>query len=285
MRQLHEVVEPVEVAGELGDDQPTLGVVRHVTDAFEDLVFTVREAFGFGVCAVSKDGPYPVATEVGEGLHIQDRLVQRHLIDLPVAREDVSADRRIQRDGPRVGDRMVDVDKFDLKRPDLEHFVRRDREHVHLVVQVVLLELRLHHLEGEFAGVQRHVDFLEEVRKRADVVLVAVGQQHAIEPVEIVHDVRPVRQDVVDAVGFGLREGVPAVDHQHGAVALHEGTVHADFIEATQRDEPQIVVVVRATCDFVFIFTHATVLRVGVTSDSLRKSPSTPWGRPAVVWK
>ena len=75
----------------------------------------------------------------------------------------------------------------------------------------------------------------QQVRHRADVVLVAVGEHQRLDVVEPVPDRVEVGQDQVDAGVVLLGEQHPAVDDQQPAVVLEDGHVAADLAEAAER--------------------------------------------------
>ena len=79
----------------------------------------------------------------------------------------------------------------------------------------------------------------EEVRRGADVVLVAVGQHQGLDVVEAVPDRVEVREDQVDAGVVLLGEQHPAVDQQQAAVVLEDGHVAPDLAEAAERGDPE----------------------------------------------
>ena len=79
----------------------------------------------------------------------------------------------------------------------------------------------------------------QEVRRRADVVLVAVGQHQRLDLVEAVPDRVEVGEDQVDAGLVVLGEQHAAVDDQQPAVVLEDGHVAADLAEAAERGDPQ----------------------------------------------
>jgi len=78
---------------------------------------------------------------------------------------------------------------------------------------------------------------VQEVRKRADVVLVAVRQQHRANRPVTIHQVREVREDQVDSEVLVARERKARVDYHGLPVGLDHGHVLADLAEATERDD------------------------------------------------
>ncbi|GAA3493095.1 hypothetical protein GCM10019016_001940 [Streptomyces prasinosporus] len=104
----------------------------------------------------------------------------------------------------------------------------------------VLLELGLDEGEGELGADQRDVRLLaQEVGDAADVVLVTVGEDDALDVVETVPDGREVGQDQVDSGLLLLGEEHSAVDDQQTASVLEDRHVAADLAEAAERGDPQ----------------------------------------------
>ena len=79
----------------------------------------------------------------------------------------------------------------------------------------------------------------QEVRRGADVVLVAVGEHQRLDGVEAVPDRLEVGEDQVDPGVVVLGEEHAAVDDEQAAVVLEDGHVAADLAEAAERDDPQ----------------------------------------------
>src|SRR5690606_37297042 len=104
----------------------------------------------------------------------------------------------------------------------------------------VLLELRLDEGERERRAQDRDVGAVaQQVRDSADVVLVAVGEDEAHDPVVAPLEVREVGQDQVDARLLLLREEDAAVDDEDLAAVLEDGHVATDLAEAAEGDGPQ----------------------------------------------
>jgi hypothetical protein len=117
-----------------------------------------------------------------------------------------------------------------LALPDGER-VRRD---------AVFLEFRLDQRERQRRADERDVlPQLEQVGNRADVVLVAVGEDNSDDVIEPIPDGREVRQDQVDARLGLLGKEHAAVDDENLAVELIRGHVATDLAEAADRDDPE----------------------------------------------
>ncbi len=140
--------------------------------------------------------------------------------------------------GQTVGDGVVDGKELALETAQLGAVSFLDLlEHRH---DAVLLELLLDQGEREPGSHQRDVGPLaQQVRHTADVVLVAVGEDHCGDLVQPIADPAEVRQDHVDAGLVLLGEEHPAVHDQQRAVVLEDGHVATDLAEAAQTDDPE----------------------------------------------
>src|SRR4029077_8368169 len=95
--------------------------------------------------------------------------------------------------------------------------------------------------EGEARRVDLQLEFAEQVRQRADVVLMAVGEHHGLDLIGVLAQVLEVGQDQVDARHLRLGEGQPCVQDQDAAVHLEGGHVAADLADAAEEDDARIV--------------------------------------------
>ena len=99
----------------------------------------------------------------------------------------------------------------------------------------MFLEFIRDEADGQPGGVDRHVEFFEQVRQAADVVLVSVGDEQALDAVLVLQHVGEIRDDQIDAEHIRIREDEAAIDQDHIALALIQGNVFADFTQTAQR--------------------------------------------------
>jgi hypothetical protein len=79
----------------------------------------------------------------------------------------------------------------------------------------------------------------QEVRERADVVLVPVGEDDSADVAFVVLEVGEVRQDEVDAQMLVPRERQAGIDHDDAVVALDDHHVLPDLAQPPERDQPR----------------------------------------------
>jgi hypothetical protein len=121
--------------------------------------------------------------------------------------------------------------------------------------QPVLVQLRLDESERQPRRPDLgHGHLAQQVRKAADMILVAVREDHRAHAGGPLAQVGQVRQDQVDAQMLVPRECQARVDHDDRAVALDRGHVLPDLAQAPEGDDaaafrhpPQSTAVAKST--------------------------------------
>src|SRR5439155_16514180 len=127
----------------------------------------------------------------------------------------------------------------------------------------------------------------EHVGERADVILVAVGEEDRPKPVAEAAQVRDVRDGDVDPGHLLVREHHAAVDRDRGVPVLEDEEVEPDLAEPAERDHPKRRAHTAATADPPGLFTPPSSsvsmkLRTRAKSSS-RDTPSTAIGGPTTT--
>ena len=149
--------------------------------------------------------------------------VDGRVVDLVVAGVDDPRPPGLEDDRDRVRDRVRHAHELGLERADLDG-ARLGLGLVELgrVQQPVLVELRLDEPERQpRAPDLRHLDLAQQVRERADVILVAMRQEHGTDAP--LAQVREVRQEEIDAEMLVPREREAGVDDDE--LLAHSNTV------------------------------------------------------------
>ncbi len=99
----------------------------------------------------------------------------------------------------------------------------------------MLVELRLHEPERQARRDELvDLDLAQEVRERADVILVRVRQHDRPDLAAL--EVPEVGKDQIDAEMLVSREGESCVDHERLPSVLEDGHVLSDLAETAERD-------------------------------------------------
>ena len=85
----------------------------------------------------------------------------------------------------------------------------------------------------------RRIDRLQHIGQRANVVLMAVGDEKATHFVGVFDQISHIGNDQVHAVHFIFREAQTAVDYDHILPIFQDGHILTDLIEAPQGDNFQ----------------------------------------------
>ena len=135
---------------------------------------------------------------------------------------------------------------IDVERPDLELVARLEREE-RVVVELVLLDLVAEQAAGEGRGVDRARPGTpgRTYGRRADVVLVGVGDEERLDVGAALLEVGDVGDDEVDAEHLLVGEHQPAVDDDDVVAVLEDVHVLADLAHPAERDDAERLVVGR----------------------------------------
>ena len=129
-----------------------------------------------------------------------------------------------------------------VERPDVDLVAGLEREE-RVVVELVLLDLVAEQAAGQGAGVDRHARELgQDVRQRADVVLVGVGDEERPDLGAVLLEVGDVGDDEVDAEHLLVGEHEAAVDDDDVVAVLEDVHVLADLPHPAERDDAERLV-------------------------------------------
>jgi hypothetical protein len=195
-----------------------------------------------GVGRVAAQQQQAIGAEASEACQIGRPAVDGRVVEAVVTGEQHRAQVTRQRDRGGVGDRMRHVHQLKPQRPDADLLARLQTLDRH-VTQLVLVELGLRHRPGQpprddgrpATGRQLAV----HPRHGADVVLVAVREDHGGQPLGALAHVGEVGQHEINAVHLGRREPHAGVDEHHRVAVLEHGHVLADLAQPAEREHTQ----------------------------------------------
>ena len=110
---------------------------------------------------------------------------------------------------------MVHMDKFYAEAAGLYHVAGLVGHQLYLVVQLVLLQLQLDEAVGHGSAVDGADDLLHEVGDGADVVFVAVGDEHPPQLLGIGNHIGKIGNYQINAVHILIGEAYAAVNDNH----------------------------------------------------------------------
>jgi len=101
----------------------------------------------------------------------------------------------------------------------------------------VLLQLQIHQSQGQLGAVKGHGHLPEHIGRCADVILVAVGQQHTADAAAVFDQVRNIGDHQVYAQHILLGKNRAAVHNENILAVFNDGNVFAELVHAAQGDD------------------------------------------------
>ena len=237
-RAVDDLLDAADIGREGRDDDALMARGgEELLKAVGDLLLRGRIAGTLGVGALREQREHTLVAESRKAVEVGHPALDGGVVDLEVAGVDDHTRRSVHRDGDSVRDAVVDVDQLDVKAAELYmpagvHLdERRGRG------ETVLLQFVLDQTDGQRGAVDRHVHLREQIRDAADMVLMAVGDDHAADAVAVLLQIGEIRDDQIDAEHIAVGERHTAVNDHDIALALKHGEVLADLVETAEEGD------------------------------------------------
>ena len=196
---IQNLLDAMNRRAEAGNHDAPLGAVENVLEARPHRALRFRIARPVRVRRVGHQQQHAALAVVRQRVQVEQLVIGRSRVDLEIARVDHYADRRRDGQRHRADDRVRDVNKLDLERPDLQDLLRRNRMEVDLFRQIVFFQPPLHQGQREGGSVDRNIQVGEEERHRADVIFVPVRQQQRPDMCPVFTEIGQIGRYQVDA--------------------------------------------------------------------------------------
>ena len=239
--RIDHLLNSVDVGGEHRDDDAPLGAREERVEGLPNLLFRHGIAGTLDISGIHQQRQHAALAQLRQLLEIHQLSVHRGVVHLEVAGKDHRAHRALDGHRDRARDGVAHLDEVHVKRADLfrrtgNNGVQRDVGH-----GSVLLELELDQRQRQPRAVNRHhaAQLLDHIGDRADMILVAVGNENAADLVAVALQIGHVRNHQINAQHILLREDGTAVqDHDIVRIFQHID-IFADFFNPAQRDDFQ----------------------------------------------
>ena len=232
--RLSDLSDTGEVGGEGRDDDAAHRPREDIVDTVLDVPLGGGVALTLGVGRIGHQQVDALVAEAGEQRHVEV-VVDRGQVNLEVAGGGQGALRGGHVDAEGVGDGVGDVEELGAEAAAADVGVLIDLDDAGGGGQVVLLQLVADQRAGQAGRIDDgHLDGLEQEGDRADVVLVAVGDEQGADLALVLLQVGEVGDDVVHAGGGVVGEHDAAVEDDQIGVVLDAVAVLADLAQAAQ---------------------------------------------------
>ena len=238
--QRDHLLDAVDVGGEGADHDAARCVPKDLLEDRHQVALLAADARPLRVRRIAEQKQHALVAELAEAFEIGWRAIQRIGIQLEVAGVDDPADGRLDGQGHPVGNAVADGHGLDPERPQLHPVAGAHLTQVRFAQDPVLLEPVARQSQRHPGAVDGHVETLEHEGQRADVVLVAVGEEDAEHPPALLEQPGHVGDHEVDSQHLLGREHEPGVHHQDLALPLQGPHVQADLAQPAKRHIPEL---------------------------------------------
>ena len=109
-------------------------------------------------------------------------------------------------------------------------------------IDLVFLKAAFHQRKRKRRAINRHIEFFQEERDRADMVFMPVRQQQSAHVLAVFFEESQIGRDNIDAQKFVFREHHPGVDHDDVVAVANRHHVHPELTESAERDDLQFFI-------------------------------------------
>ena len=128
------------------------------------------------------------------------------------------------------------MNEFHLEATGMHYIAGLVGNQLDPVRQAVLLQLQADQAACHRRDVNRSQNLLQRIGQRADVILMAVGNEKAPKLCGILDQISKIGDHQIHAVHVVLRKSDAAVHHDHVLAVLQDGDVLSNFIQPAQRN-------------------------------------------------
>ena len=234
--QINDLLHAVDVGRKGCNDNALIaGAGKQAAHTGSHLLLGSGKARALRVGGVAQQSQHTALPVLGQGGQVGHAAGQRGVINFKVAGLDDGTGGAVDGKGHGIRDGVVDVDRLHGKAAQLDLLPGHDLHKLGLAGKAELLQLVLDQAAGQAGAVHRQADLLQQIGNAANVILVAVGDEQALDLILVLHHKGEVRDDHVHAEHLAVREHQAAVHDDHIAVALVDGHVLADLAQTAQR--------------------------------------------------
>ena len=234
-RDLDHLANPMQMRRKGRQEKPAARTRRELAQDGLERAFRARAAGALDVGRIREQDGNAFRAKLGEAFAIEQLAVHRGLIDLEVTAMNDDPRGSSNRQRNRVRGRMRNPNRLDRERPSLECNPRHNRPQIDRIVELRISQAPASESERYIGSVNGNVEAAEQMRERADVILVGVGEHDRLN-----REMAALQPRHLGYIGTQSERGLvgehhPAIDHNRAPGAFDRHQVEADFAQPAQR--------------------------------------------------
>ena len=150
------------------------------------------------------------------------------------------AHRRLDGESHRVWDAVIDAYEAHTEAADIHYVALRHRMKI-AARYIVFLQPPRQYAERQLRAIDRHIEFLQHIRERPDMILMAMREHDGLHLVAIFHEICDVWNHEVNAKHVVLREHETSINQKNLVPISHDRHIFADFPQSAQGNNLQFL--------------------------------------------
>jgi hypothetical protein len=215
--------------GEATEDQATGRLLEDLLQRRDDGALRGRSTAPLHIRRIGQEREHAPVTILAQSREIGRLADDRLLVELHVGQMHADPHRRPNGQGHTVNRRMRGPDELDLKRPGLDEIPRLDDMQLGLAQQPMLDQLVLRHGQREARAINRHVDDLQQIGQRADVIFVSMREDERAHARGVRLDEPEVGDDDVHPMQALVGEHQTCINEENVLLSAQGQHVHPEF--------------------------------------------------------
>ena len=136
--------------------------------------------------AVAHQCQHAFLSNLSETLQINGVPKDRRIIHLEVSRMNDNSRRGINSQSGSIHNAVICLNKLDSKCSQIDRLPMLNHLPLGLIEQIVLAKLVLNKTDGQLGCIDGNIDFLQNIGKSTDVILMSVGDHKALDLLNVV---------------------------------------------------------------------------------------------------
>src|SRR5579885_117796 len=234
LSDVNDLLDAVNRGSEAGEDDAAGRGTAQVLDARNDGALGLGEAGALDIRGIAEESEDAFVAIAGEGVKIELPVVHRRLVNFEITGVDDDAERSADSKRDAVDGAVGDGNEFNFIRGDFDAAAGKNFTKDSGIEEIGFLEALLNQSEREARAVNGNVEIAKDIRKRADMVFVAMREDNGANVSAILLEVGDIGDDEINTEEFGFREHHACVDDDDVVAVAQGHHVHAKFAEAAE---------------------------------------------------